>query len=65
MRNAQNQLNMAPIDEAKALASLGNSSELRTQGRGPNPIENPAMKVMVAVMGRKDRDSTLASTSGQ
>ena len=56
---------MAPIDEAKALASLGNSSELRTQGRGPNPIENPAMKVMVAVMGRKDRDSTLASTSGQ
>ena len=62
MRKAQNQLNMAPIEEANAFASLGNSSELRTQGKGPNPIEKPAVKVMVVVMGRKDRLFTVSST---
>ena len=54
MRKAQNQLNMAPMEEARFFASLGKSSEFMTQGSGPNPMEKLAMKVMVAVIGRKE-----------
>ena len=40
-----------PIEEASALASLGNNSELRTQGKGPKPIEKLATNIIVAAIG--------------
>ena len=41
----------SPIEEASALASLGNNSEFRTQGNGPKPMEKLATKIMVAAIG--------------
>ena len=50
-----------PIEDARAFASLGKSSEFITQGKGPKPIEKLAVNTIVAVIGRKASLSTVSS----